>query len=318
MATRKRQTIVLAGGTGDLARYLQEELITSGRYSVVLLTRRSRPSSGDPHATIHKTDYSTPSLLNILNSTNAYALISTIRCPNSDYIPLHTALLTACLESKTCKTFIPSEWGGNIDDFPGLPISYGLTRAPFRKQLEAATPSIRSTIVNLGWFMDYFVPERCSHMRYIPGEFPIDVQNGKWEYTVIGTGDEMQSWVLGRDVAKAVVALLGSEEDWEPVTYVSGGWSTFNAAAAVLGTFYGRSFNRKYRSVEDINASLAKYEKKENREDVGVVELEQCILKGALAVPMEKTLRQREKYFSGINFMSLEEVVLKADKGGRL
>ncbi|KAL4969862.1 NAD(P)-binding protein [Aspergillus stella-maris] len=318
MSTLKRQTVVLAGGTGDLAQYLREELVQSGRYSVVLLTRKNPPRSTEPHTTVHKTDYTTPSLLNILNTTNAHALISTIRCPNSAYIPLHTALVNACLVSKSCKTFIPSEWGGNIDDFPDLPLSYDLTRGPFRKQLEAAAPNIRSTIVNIGWFMDYFVPERCSHMKYIPGEFPIDVQNGKWEYTVIGTGDEMQSWVLGRDVARAVVALLGSKEDWEPVTYVSGGWSTFNAAAAVLGTFYGRSLNRKYRSVKDINTSLAEYNKQENREDIGVVELEQCILKGALAVPMEKTLWQRDKYFSGINFMSLEEVVLKADKGERL
>lgn len=36
----KQQVIVLAGGIGDLGRYLHEELIKDGCYSVALLTRK--------------------------------------------------------------------------------------------------------------------------------------------------------------------------------------------------------------------------------------------------------------------------------------
>lgn len=36
----KPEVIVLAGGTGDLGRYLHEELIKDGSYTVVLLTRK--------------------------------------------------------------------------------------------------------------------------------------------------------------------------------------------------------------------------------------------------------------------------------------
>lgn len=52
-------------------------------------------------------------------------------------------------------------------------------------------------------------------MRRIPGEFPIDP--GAWTYTVRGTGAEPQGWTCGRDVARAVVALLDAENEW--VTY---------------------------------------------------------------------------------------------------
>jgi NAD dependent epimerase/dehydratase family enzyme len=36
----ERQIIVLAGGTGDLGRYLHDELTKDGQFSVVLLTRK--------------------------------------------------------------------------------------------------------------------------------------------------------------------------------------------------------------------------------------------------------------------------------------
>lgn len=87
------------------------------------------------------------------------------------------------------------------------------TRAPLRDILKAtAAPDLKWTLVNFGWFMDYFLPEEKSYMKRIPGEFPIDPV--AWSYTVRGTGDETQGWTCGRDVARAVVALLGTDRDW--------------------------------------------------------------------------------------------------------
>jgi hypothetical protein len=67
-------------------------------------------------------------------------------------------------------------------------------------------------LFNLGWFMDYFLPPSQSYMRYIEGEFPIDVAS--WTYTVRGTGEEPQSWTAARDVARALAELLASEKEW--------------------------------------------------------------------------------------------------------
>ncbi|KAL4932873.1 NAD(P)-binding protein [Aspergillus undulatus] len=310
----ERQVIALAGGTGDLGRYIHEELTKGGWYSVVLLTRKEGPPSTYPNTTTHQTDYTEASLLNILNATRATALISTIRCDNSAYLPVHRSLLAACLRSETCKRFIPSEWAGNIEGFPDMPRSYGATRAPFRKELEQAPAELKWTLFNLGWFMDYFVAPEKSYMKNIPGEFPIDLE--KWEYIVRGSGDEPQSWTCGRDVARAVVELLKAE-DWEPVTYVAGGWGTFNEAAALLERFYRRKFTRTYRSLADIHAAIQEYESNPaNDEEAGLLEVEQWQVEGATAVPERKTLWQRQEYFSNVRFLSLEGLLEAAEGEG--
>ncbi|KAL4773355.1 hypothetical protein BDW60DRAFT_206167 [Aspergillus nidulans var. acristatus] len=322
------QTIALAGGTGDLGRYLHEELVRDGRFAVALLTRENSdktPTSKLPNTTIYPTDYSESSIVSILNSTGATALISLIRCPNSVFVPLHKNLIHACLASTTCKRFIPSEWAGDIEGFPDIPISYSKTRAPLRRYLQdldeqsekkGSKPQLEWTLFNLGWFMDYFLPPSQSYMRYIEGEFPIDVAS--WAYTVRGTGEEPQSWTAARDVARALAELLASEKEWERVIYVCGEWATFNKTARVLEKFYNRTLTKKYRSAEDIASDIREYESQPDVEDVGVIEVEQWTITGATACPKEKTLRQREKYFSAVHFMSLEEMLSLAESQGHV
>jgi hypothetical protein len=155
------------------------------------------------------TDYSEESVLSILDSTRASVLISTIQCPEDSYIRIHQGFLNACLRSVHCKRFIPSEWAGNIEDYPGLPRAYGKSRAPFRAILQQSH-GVEWTLFNHGWFMDYFVPQDKSYMKCTPGEFPFDLK--LWTYCVKGTGDEPQSWTCGRDVAKAVTELLTARE----------------------------------------------------------------------------------------------------------
>ncbi|KAL3431968.1 hypothetical protein BDV09DRAFT_198241 [Aspergillus tetrazonus] len=345
------QAIALAGGTGDLGRYLHEELVKDGRFAVVLLTRETSdktPTSTLPNTTIYPTDYSESSIVSILNSSGATALISLIRCPNSVYVPLHKTLIHACLASATCKRFIPSEWAGDIEEFPDIPISYSKTRAPLRRYLqdldqqsekEGSKPQLEWTLFNLGWFMDYFLPPSQSYMRYIEGEFPIDVAS--WTYTVRGTGEEPQSWTAARDVASALAELLASEKEWERVIYICGEWGTFNSTAKVLEKFYSaslllpyvcvfkrlinplskppdRTLTKKYRSAEEIASDIREYESQPDVEDVGVVEVEHWTITGATACPKEKTLRQREKYFSAVHFMSLEEMLSLAESQGHV
>ncbi|KAL4987930.1 MFS general substrate transporter [Aspergillus falconensis] len=270
----QRQTIALAGGTGDLGRYLHEELVKDERFAVALLTRKtSDPAAAPhlPHTTIYQTDYTETSIVDILNSTCATALISLIRCPNSVFVPLHKTLIHACLASTTCKRFIPSEWAGDIEAFPNIPPSYANTREPLRQYLqgldtqfekEHAKPKLQWTLFNLGWFMDYFLPPAQSYMKYLEGEFPIDVAS--WAYTV------------------------------------------------------HRTLTREYRSNEAIASDLRKYESQPEIEDVGIVEVEQWQVTGATACPREKTLRQREKYFSAVQFMSLEEMLRMAETRGHV
>ncbi|RAL16597.1 NAD(P)-binding protein [Aspergillus homomorphus CBS 101889] len=310
------QVIVLAGGTGDFGRYLTEALANSADYAVAILTRSSQPTPhpAHPKITTHQTDYTPASLIQILNTTRATALISIIRCANDDYLLLHNNLLKACLASETCKRLIPSEWAGNTDDFPDLPRSYGLTRAPFRKILHSpVAEGIRWTCINHGWFMDYFLPEGKSYMKYIPGEFPIDPLT--WTYHVKGTGEEPQTWTCAQDVAAAVVILLGKGE-WEPVTYVAGEWGTFNSAATLLERYYDRPFKREYRTLEQIYHDLEHSPTDSASLNLSLAELEECTVTGAVCCPREKTLRQREEFFSGVRFLGLEEMLERAEKEG--
>jgi hypothetical protein len=99
---------------------------------------------------VRETDYSEKSVLEILNSVNAAALVSFINGPHELYFDIHVSLLNACKKSASCKRFIPSEFAGNIDAFPSLPRYYGASREPFRKILEKAT-GVEWTLVNIGW-----------------------------------------------------------------------------------------------------------------------------------------------------------------------
>ncbi|BCS21172.1 uncharacterized protein APUU_21604S [Aspergillus puulaauensis] len=279
-------------------------------------TLKTDYTSSLPRTTVHQTGYTEPSVLSILAETSATALISLIRCNDSEYLPLHMALLNACLQSKTCNRFIPSEWAGNIETFPHLPRSYVYTRAPLRDILQGtAALDLKWTLVNFGWFMEYFLPDGKSYMKRIPGEFPIDPV--AWTYTVRGTGDELQGWTCGRDVARAVVALLDTDGDWEPEIYITGEWGTFNEAAKLLEKVYDCPFKRSHRTLKDIAAAMAEYETNPGPH-TGIAELEEWTVSGATACPRETTLRQRAKYFSGIRFLAVEEMLRMAGEDGHV
>jgi hypothetical protein len=65
-----------------------------------------------------------------------------------------------------------------------------------------------------------------------------------------------------------------------------------------------------YRSWESIQKTLAE---SDDPEALEVAQIEEMMVLGCLACPREKTLRQREKYFSGVGFMGLEELLEYAE-----
>jgi swainsonine biosynthesis oxidoreductase SwnR len=156
---------------------------------------------------VRESDYSEASMISILNSSNATALVSFVNCPNDRYVDIHCAFLNACMNSEGCKRFIPSEWAGNIDDYPLLPSFYATSREPFRRILRESN-GVEWTLFNGGWLMDYFLPREKTYMPPIPEEFPVDPNN--WRACIRGTGDEMQVWTCAREIGKAVVELLAA------------------------------------------------------------------------------------------------------------
>lgn len=241
-----KPTIAIAGA-GDLAKYLVEELLHANTHSIVVLSRASRPwFENRPGVTLHVTDYSKDSILSILNTTNATVLFSFLHSNDAEfYVGVHERMLKACRESSGCKRFVPSEYGGDIDtpDFAGLPRFYEGTHGKFREVLEeGGEGEVEWTLVNGGWFMDYFVngvEGGKSYMKALPGVWPIDL--GNWTAVVLGTGEEKIGWTAARDVARALVALLGVEKGgWERHTYVVGEIGTWNGGVETLERFHGR------------------------------------------------------------------------------
>lgn len=183
------------------------------RSSQILTVMLIKSNKGDffeqRNIDVRTSDYSTESVLQILNETNAGTLISFNNSTDQTFVTLHCAFLDACRKSKNCKRFIPSEFAGNIDDFPLHPSFFRTSRVPFRKILEQEK-DVEWTIFNNGWLMDYFLTEDKTYMPSIPNEFPIDPNN--WKVCIRGTGDQVQSFTSARDIAKALILLLSAPE----------------------------------------------------------------------------------------------------------
>jgi hypothetical protein len=158
------------------------------------------------HIEVHSSDYSEDSVLSILDETSSKALVSFLSADS--YLDLHKGWLEACIRSKSCKRLIPSEWAGNIDDYPLQPDFYATTREPFREILRKTDSSIEWTLVNCGWLMDYFLPEHLNPMPPEPEVFPVDPD--KLSVSIRGTGEELQSWTWTTDLANAVVELMAA------------------------------------------------------------------------------------------------------------
>ncbi len=65
---------------------------------------------------IRITDYTTPSILAAIQ--DADILVSFLHDNTPFFVDAHVAMIEACKQSPKCKKFIPSECGGDIDNFP--------------------------------------------------------------------------------------------------------------------------------------------------------------------------------------------------------
>ncbi|RCI17266.1 hypothetical protein L249_3158 [Ophiocordyceps polyrhachis-furcata BCC 54312] len=304
------QQVIALCSVGNLGKSLCDELLEDGRYKFFVISRQSSRSAFFKHRNIEvkTSDYSLDSVLKILNETNTTVLISFNNSHGQTFVDVHCAFLEACRKSSSCKRFIPSEFAGNIDEFPHYPSYYVQSRVPFRTVLEKEQ-EVEWTIFNNGWLMDYCLTADKSYMPAIPNEFPID-PNG-WKACIRGSGDQLQSFTSCRDVAKALIMLLEAPQ-WEPTTYITGQWSTFNEMVRRMEKFHGRRMNKTYRSEEDIRLDTLLPPTAENSEKRYLASVEEMMLTAAGACPYEKTMRQREKFFPGLEFTWLEKLLSEA------
>ena len=103
----------------------------------------------------------------------------------------------------------------------------------------------------------------------------------------------------------------------EPYTYIAGETSTWAELAKRLPELYGVPFDVSYRSLEDIQETILR-EEAAIKEDAGhprsalwLAYMDLWNANGAAGLPDDKVKAHREKYFRGLSFMSVREIVEK-------
>jgi swainsonine biosynthesis oxidoreductase SwnR len=305
MVTSSKITMKVAvAGTGNVAQYLFDELRNYG-HTLVVLTRSIKP---DRDYEQRATDYSLESLLSVLHDCDA--LVSTIADFSNPPVAtkIHFQMLEAVQKSAKCKTFIPSEWTCDVEKYPEQPIFLAEANRMMHDALKAVNKNdLRWTIICNSWFMDYVVPPQNRHIREIGEWWPMDHANKT--VTIYGPGDDIWDVCSVRDVARSVAILIGSQEPWEEYTFISGEQITLNGLFEVLHR-RDSQWKSKNKSLAKTVAQITQKEKPEV-EALGMFEL--LIYSGASRLPREKVLAQRRKYFAGLHFRDVEELLNEAE-----
>ncbi|KAK5048697.1 hypothetical protein LTR84_005789 [Exophiala bonariae] len=207
--------LIAVAGSGNLAQYICEEFPKVG-HRVRILSRSIKEHLRIEGCEQVVVDYSQPQLDDALQDCEV--LISTIVDLSSAFIQVHLNLITACQRSQRCKRFIPSEFAGNVKDFPDQPMYFINTHSAIRKTL-ADQKEIEWTIVCIGFLADYIVPSRNRYVMDMREGNMIDYENKHFKIT--GTGHEPMDVTSARDVASGLASLV-TIPNWEKYTYMSG------------------------------------------------------------------------------------------------
>ena len=311
-------TIAVAG-LGDVAKYIVEELnalVSSGQsLKIVLLSRESRPwFDQQPNIIFRITDYSVASLIKHLADVDV--IISLIHSNDRFYNDAHEAIIVACKASLRCKRFIPSECGGNIEQFPEHPEFYVPTHGAIRKLLEEQN-EIEYTLFNQGWFMDYFIPADRSYMKRILPVWPLDLE--KETIRIPGTGDEPITFTAARDTAKALARLATSNSKWEKYTYIAGETTTWKEVIKLIEQIYpDKKLKITHKSLEELRQDRAKHLHDKDPTELWLTFMDLWNATGASAVPMGKVEKQRKNYFADIHFSKIEEFIKTAEQADHI
>lgn len=291
---------VAVAGTGNVAQYLIEEIPKYG-HELVVLTRKFKPGKSYEQ---RETEYNLASLVSVLDDSGVDALVSTI----ADYEKPHAAsqihfdMLEACKQSKKCKSYIPSEWTCDVFNYPEQPIFLAEDNAKLHDKLKQEK-EVRWTIFCNSWFTDYVLPPSQRHLREIGALWPMDHANKV--FTIYGPGNQPFSVCSVRDAAKAVAALLGTSDPWEPYTFVAGDHITLNELFAIMKK-RDPEWKSKHKSLAETIKPIVDDESSELAM-LGYFEL--LIYSGASKLPEDEVLRQRKKYFPDIHFRTVEELL---------
>lgn len=289
---------VAIAGSGPVAKYLIEELQLAN-HDIVILTRNFKANQNHPQ---RQTDYTIASLVTALADRDA--LISTVSVYDNPaaQIQAHLDMLEACRQSKTCKTYIPSEWTLDAENYPEQPIYFAEANKMVHQALKSQN-EVKWTIICNSWFTEYVLASNQRCLRDVDSIWPMDYASKT--FTIYGPGTQLATFTSVRDVARAVAILLDTDVPWDNYIHLAGETLTWNELFAKV-----KKFNPEYTSrTKSMAESLAMVTDNESPEKVLAGHFELQSYSGALVQPWERVEEQRRKYFPDLHFRTVEEVM---------
>ncbi|KAG7395744.1 hypothetical protein PHYBOEH_003274 [Phytophthora boehmeriae] len=291
-------------GTGGFGKHFVDELTAVG-LEVVVLTRSHKTFLDGKARVVEQriTDYSSvPQLVELL--TDCDALVSATSDLPDVAVDANLALIEACKQTPKCKRFIPSGYGGNVEDFREDPDSVFQHDAVIRDALKQQS-ELEWTAVCVGWILDYIVPSANRHHPDIGPMFPLDLNTKTM--TITGTGNEVFTTTSVRDIAKAVAQLLKNPKKWRRYTFVQGAQTTWLQYADAVKTVGGISdLKILFESVDEVQETLAK---KESLMSIIAAELKLVVPRGGMTFDQAKVQRDRDEFFPNLHFRTPEELL---------
>lgn len=234
------KNIIVIGASGSIGPYIVSALLNNG-FSVSVLTRSGSSAAFPSAVTVHRTDYSAPSLLEAFR--NQDVVVSTIATLST----YQQASIIDAAVSAGVKRFIPSEYGVDtslpqIADFlpPALPKQ---NTVEYLRSKESSGLSWTAIIV--GAFFDW-------SFQY-PGLMGWDLAGRK--AIVFDGGDVEYEATNVAQIARAVVATLSPvqfEATMNTYIYVNSFTVTQNRILGVLQELTGAKFDVEHKTTEEL------------------------------------------------------------------
>jgi nucleoside-diphosphate-sugar epimerase len=294
---------IAVAGAGSFTKHFAEELLKAG-LEVVILTRSHKTFDVKLGVLAQRiTDYSSVEELTE-QIGDCDALVSTMYDLSQAYVDVHEALVEACKHSPKCKRFVPSEFGGNSEDYPEQPGSTYQFNLPVKEMLRAQS-ELEWSVISIGWLLDYVVPQANRYHIDIGPFFALDLNTETM--TIPGTGHEKFVVTSARDIAVAVSQMLKSPNKWRPFTYVQAEETTSLKIAETMRTS-GNLPNFKVEFVS-VAAVKAAFEREESMESMALAEFQLCVPSGKLQFDQQKVQRDHAEFFPDVHFCTVKGVV---------
>ena len=236
--------IVIAGGTGPVGRTIVDAIVATGKYNVIIFSRRQLTYYPTNVVTV---DYNNHQQL-VEALQNVHTVISCIADINQSCCDSQLALLKASIEAGV-KRFAPSEWVGSSEENTAI----GLYTNIKKPVVEAVKKSgLEYTLFLNGLFMDYFATPQKSNPYLRPYVLGVDINEcSAW---FAGTGDEPINVTLLEDVAKFVAASLDLDE-WQVHSGVIGSRTSWNEIVRLGEKVRGKKFDVKRQTIAEMQAT---------------------------------------------------------------